>query len=237
MKALLSKEFKLCLHPTVFIYLAMVLMLLIPNYIYLVACFFLCNAMFFIFQTSRENGDPMYTAMLPVSKAQAVKARVLLVVIFQLLQLLLMAGMCAFALVAMDLEKGNGGGTDHSLSLLAFALVLYAIFNIIFLPSFYKTGYKAGIAFIKGAIGVWLWIVVIEGLMIASGAMAGNESAPAFFRFIAENVDCMPSHAPDPARAWTVQGILLAAGAAVYAVLTALAVRVSIKRYEKVDVQ
>jgi hypothetical protein len=237
MKALLNKELKLCLHPTVFIYLALVLMLLIPSYPYLVACFFLCNAMFFIFQTSRENGDPMYTAMLPVSKAQAVKARVLLVVIFQLLQLLLMAGMCALALVAMDVEKGNAGGTDHSLSLLAFALVLYAIFNSIFLPSFYKTGYKAGTAFIKGAIGVWIWIMLIEGLMIASGAVMNSGADIPFFRFIAENIDRMPIKAPDPARAWTVQGILLAAGAVIYAALTTLALRVSVKRYEKVDVQ
>ena len=75
MKALLFKDYKLCLHPTIFIYLAMVLMLLIPSYPYLVSCFFVCNAIFFIFQSSRENGDPMYTAMLPVSKAQTVRAR------------------------------------------------------------------------------------------------------------------------------------------------------------------
>ena len=99
MKALLNKEFKLCLHPTVFIYLGLILMLLIPNYPYLVSCFFVCNAIFFIFQTARENGDAMYTAMLPVSKAQAVRARVLFVVIIQAIDLLLMAGMCAFALI------------------------------------------------------------------------------------------------------------------------------------------
>ena len=31
MKALLNKEFKLCVHPALFIYLALILMLLIPN--------------------------------------------------------------------------------------------------------------------------------------------------------------------------------------------------------------
>ena len=74
MKALLNKELRLCLHPTVFIYLGLVLMLLIPSYPYLVSCFFICNAIFFVFQQSRENGDALYTAMLPVSKAQAVRA-------------------------------------------------------------------------------------------------------------------------------------------------------------------
>jgi hypothetical protein len=237
MKALLSKEFKLCLHPTVFIYLAMVLMLLIPSYPYLVACFFLCNAVFFIFQNARENGDPLYTAMLPVSKAQAVRARCLFVVMLQIIELLLMVGMCAFGLVAMDLEAGNAGGTDLSLSLLAFALILFAIFNLIFLPSYYKTGYKAGSAFLKGAIGVWIWLMLVEGLMIASGAMAGNESVPAFFRFIAENIDRMPIKAQDPAKAWTVQGILFGAALLIYAVCTLLAAKISVKRYERVDVQ
>ncbi|MBQ1820020.1 MAG: ABC-2 transporter permease [Clostridia bacterium] len=227
MKALLSKEFKLCLHPAVFIYLALILMLLIPNYPYLVSSFFVCNAIFFCFQQARENGDAMYTAMLPVSKAQAVRARVLFVVIIEAIDLVLVAGMCAFSIVSMPHQ--NAGGTDHGLSLLAFALVLFAIFNLIFLPSFYKTGYKAGSAFLKGAIGVWIWIVLCEGLMIASQAAV---MVP-FFRFIHENIDCMPK----TAQAWTVQGILFGAGLLIYAVCTALAAHLSVKRYEKVDLQ
>ena len=231
MKALLNKEFKLCLHPAVFIYLSLILMLLIPNYPYLVSCFFVCNAIFFCFQQARENGDAMYTAMLPVSKAQAVRARVWFVVIIQAIDLALMAGMCAFAIVSMP--PTNAGGTDHGLSLLAFALVLFAIFNLIYLPSFYKTGYKAGSSFLKGAIGVWIWLMLIEGLMIASGTMAGNDSAPAFFRFISENIDCFPQ----TAKAWTVQGILFGAGLLIYAACTLLAARLSVKHYNQVDVQ
>lgn len=231
MKALLSKEFKLCVHPALFIYLALVLMLLIPSYPYLVSCFFVCNAIFFCFQQARENGDAMYTAMLPVSKAQTVKARVWFVVIIEMIDIVLMAGMCAFALVAMP--ETNGGGTDHSLSLLAFALVLFAIFNLIFLPSFYKTGYKAGTAFIKSAIGVWVWLIFCEGLMIASHAIAAGSLDIAFFRFIHENVDCMPK----TAGAWAAQAVLFGAGLLVYAVCTLLALKISIKRYEKVSIQ
>ncbi len=231
MKALLNKEFKLCLHPTIFIYLALVLMLLIPSYPYLVSCFFVCNAIFFVFQNARENGDSMYTAMLPVSKTQTVKARGLFVVIVQMIDIVLMAGMCALSLVAMP--GFNSGGTDHSLTLLAFALILFTIFNLIFLPSFYKNGYKAGTAFIKGAIGVWIWIVVAEGLMIASGAMMMNGANVPFFRFLAEKLDCFPK----TSEAWTAQGILFGTAAVIYALGTWLAVRLSVKHYERVDVQ
>ncbi len=234
MKALLSKEFKLCLHPTVFIYLAMVLMLLIPSYPYLVACFFLCNAVFFIFQNARENGDPLYTAMLPVSKAQAVRARCLFVVMLQIIELLLMVGMCAFGLVAMDLEKGNAGGTDLSLSLPAFALILFTIFNLIFLPSFYKTGYKAGASFLKSAIGVWIWIILCEGTMIATRVIVTEKGLDLpFFRFLARNIDCFPK----TKEAWTVQAILFLAALLVYALGTLLAVRLSVKNYDKIDVK
>ena len=230
MTALLNKEFKLCLHPATFIYLALVLMLLIPNYPYLVSCFFVCNAIFFCFQQARENGDAMYTAMLPVSKAQAVRARVWFVVIIQAIDLALMAGMCASEIVSMP--PTNAGGTDHGLSLLAFALVLFAIFNLIYLPSFYKTGYKAGTAFLKSAIGVWIWLVLCEGLMIASNAVAESGADIAFFRFIHENIDCMPK----TEATWTVQAILFGAGLVIYVVCTLLAARLSIKRYEKVSV-
>ncbi len=231
MKALLNKEFKLCLHPAAFIYLSLVLMLLIPSYPYLVSCFFVCNGIFFCFQQARENGDAMYTAMLPVSKAQAVRARVLFVVIIEAIDIVLMAGMCAFALVAMP--ETNGGGTDHGLSLLAFALVLFAIFNLIFLPSFYKTGYKAGSAFLKSAIGVWIWLMLVEGLMIATNAVMESGLDIAFFRYLHENIDCMPK----TASAWTVQAILFGAGLLLYVVCTLLAMKISIKRYEQVDVQ
>lgn len=231
MKALLYKDFKLCLHPTIFIYLAMVLMLLIPSYMYLVPCFFLCNAIFFIFQQARENGDPMYTAVLPVSKAQTVKARTLFVVIFEILDFLLLAGMCAFSLVAVN--GSNAAGTDHSLSLLAFSLVVFAVFNLVFLPGFYKTGYKAGAAFVKATVAVWLVIFAIEGLMIAARIVTDSGLDVGFFRFLSNYVDCFPASA----KAWTVQAILFGAGLLVYVVGTLLAVRMSVKRYEQVDVQ
>ena len=231
MKALLNKEFKLCVHPATFIYMALVLMLLIPSYPYLVSCFFVCNAIFFCFQQARENGDAMYTAMLPVSKAQTVKARVWFVVIIQMIDLVLMAGLCAFAIVSMP--PTNAGGTDHSLSLLAFALVLYAVFNLIYLPSFYKTGYKAGTSFIKGVIGVWIWIIIVEGLMIATHAVCadGNTTIP-LFRFLHEYVDILPA----TSGAWKVQLILFGIGAVVYILFTILSLWISIKRYEQVDI-
>jgi hypothetical protein len=54
-----------------------------------------------------------------------------------------------------------------------------------------------------------------------------------FFRFLYENIDCFPK----TAQAWTAQAILFGAALLIYAVGTFLAVRLSVKRYEMVDVQ
>ena len=88
-------------------------------------------------------------------------------------------------------------------------------------------------AFLKGAIGVWIWLVLCEGMMIASNAVMESGADIALFRFIHENIDCMPK----TAEALTVQAILFGAGLLIYVVCTLLACRVSIKRYEKVSVQ
>ena len=101
------------------------------------------------------------------------------------------------------------------------------------LPSFYKTGYKAGSAFLKSAIGVWLWLLPCEGLMIASNSVVESGLDIPFFTFLHENVDCMPK----TAQAWTMQAILFGAGLILYVLCTLLAVKISVKRYEKVDVQ
>ena len=49
-------------------------------------------------------------------------------------------------------------------ALLAAGFLLYAVFNAVFLPSFYANGYKVGVAFIKALISVTLLMIVCEAL-------------------------------------------------------------------------
>ena len=69
-------------------------------------------------------------------------------------------------------------------------------------------------------------------MMIASNAVMESGVDIAFFRFIHENIDCMPK----TAEALTVQAILFGAGLLLYVVCTLLAAKISVKRYEKVSV-
>lgn len=89
MKQLLYKEFKLALHPTAVIFLALSAMLLIPNYPYYVTFFYTCLGVFFICLNGRENRDIYYSMLLPIRKRQIVKARFLMVAALQLAQAVL----------------------------------------------------------------------------------------------------------------------------------------------------
>ena len=89
MKELLFKEFKLAMHPTSYLFLAVGALLLIPAYIYYVAFIYTCLSIFFLFLIARENKDILFTVSLPVRKRDAVKARCLMVAIIELAQTLL----------------------------------------------------------------------------------------------------------------------------------------------------
>ena len=225
MKQLLYKEYKLCLVSMVPIFYLFALMLLIPSYPYLVACFFTCNGIFYLFKQSVVNGDLLFTTLLPVAKGDVVRARVRFVVIIQMIMFLLLVPLCY---VNHLLVTGNPAGTDGSLTLLAAALVLFTIFNGVFIPGFYKNEQKMDKLFLISLVAVFGWIVLWEGFMIT--AAAARDAVP-FFAWVETHLDCWP----ETCGAWTVQLIALATGALVYVLGNALITRRAVRVFERVD--
>ena len=82
-------------------------------------------------------------------------------------------------------------------------LILFAIFNAIFLPRYFRESHKSGKHFLIALIGVFLWVTLFEGILIASSA--AGQYIP-FFGWIRDNLDAFPK----TPGAWTAQGILLA---------------------------
>ena len=226
MKQLLYKEYKLCLVSMVPIFYLFALLLLIPNYPYLVAAFFTCNSIFFLFKQSVANGDLLFTALLPVPKGDVVKARVGFVVVIQMIMFLLFIPMIFVnhALYA----GGNPAGTAGSLTFLAAALVLFTIFNGVYIPAFYKDETKTDKLFLISLIAVFGWIILWEGFLITCGA--AQRLVP-FFAWVETHLDCWPA----TAEALTCQIIALAIGAAAYIVGTILTTRKAIENFEQVD--
>ena len=163
MKALLYKQFRLVCHPMTPIFCLFGIMVLIPNYPYTVIFFYVMLGLFFTFLNIREQKDIYYSALLPVPKRDTVKAGCAFVVIIEVLSLVVLIP-CSLLAVHLQPGKDNLVGLDPNLALLAAGFLLYAVFNAVFLPSFYANGYKVGVAFVKAVIPTTLAMIVLEAL-------------------------------------------------------------------------
>lgn len=163
LKTLMNKELKLSVHETNYIFLSLATMLLIPNYPFYVAFFFPCLGIFYLFMNGREQNDVYFTALLPVRKRDVVKARFVTVIAIQIIQILLSIPV---ALIRNNFMKiPNAAGMEANIAFYGFVFVMYALFNLVFLPAFYKTGYKIGVPFIMASAAQLVLIALMETLM------------------------------------------------------------------------
>jgi len=164
MKALLQKEFSLCVHPTCYIFLALgAMMLLIPSYPLYVCFFYITLGLYFVFLVGNEKRDIMFSVLLPVAKRDLVTARTLLMVFFELAVLILAI---PFALLRYALHiPANPVGIDPGIAFFGLVLVQFAIFNLVFLPGFYKTGDKCGKPFLTAIALDFVFIIAAEAAM------------------------------------------------------------------------
>ncbi|MBC3887552.1 hypothetical protein GH810_04440 [Acetobacterium paludosum] len=159
-KNLLYKEFKLALHPTCYIFLLMAFMLLIPNYPYYVAFFYQTLGIFFIFVGGQANNDVYFTTLLPVPKRATVKARFGVIIIMELAQI---AVSIPFAILRNSLNPlENQAGMEANIALFGLVLMMYAIFNMVFLPMVYKTAFKIGLPYVFACSAMAIFVGVAE---------------------------------------------------------------------------
>ena len=213
MKTLLYKQLRLACHPMTPVFCLSGIMLLIPNYPYSVAFFYVTLGLFFTFLNMREQKDIYYSALLPLRKRDTVRAAVAFTVLVELLSVVITA---LFCLLSAKLQPGkdNAVGMDANLMLLGAGFVLYGVFNLVFFVCLYRSGYKVGAAYLKANLALWPMMLLAEAL-------------PHFPSLVWLNrVDV---------RANLRQIPILLFGMAVFAVLTILAYRRSARLYERVD--
>ncbi len=212
MTTLLYKEIRLAAHPTSIVFIFLGCLVLVPAYPYSVIFMFGCLAPYITFLNARETNDAWYTAILPVTKRESVLGKCLLIASFQLFQLLFSIPF-AFLRSALNIEN-NPVGLDATLAWYGFGLTVYAVFDFVFISSFYKSGYKAGKAFLLASIPMVLLILMVE-VMPHIPALTWLDSY-------------QPKHL-------LMQLPILAAGFICYAALLLFAYRISVKRFNKVD--
>ncbi|MBR5111711.1 MAG: ABC-2 transporter permease [Clostridia bacterium] len=213
---LLKKEFRLCLHPTAPLFLALASMILIPNYPYAVSFFYVTLGVFFICLTGRENHDAGYTAALPVSRKQIVEGRILLVCCLELADLLAAALMVW--LKSLIGFSPNQAGMDANIALLGEGFLVFSLFNLIFFPRWYKDINKVGAPFLLASAAVFVYILL---------AIVSTYAVP-FVR------DCLDTQDPDHL---TEKLLFTGAAALVFACSAWLTVQLSVRRFEQVDLQ
>lgn len=212
MIALTNKEVRLCAHPTSIVFSFLGCLVIVPAYPYTVIFMFGCLAPYLTMLNARETNDAWYTAVLPVTKRESVAAKFTLTAAFQLFQLLISV---PFVLLRVTLDiPNNPVGIDATVAWYGFGLVIYAVFDLVFLTTFYKSGYRAGMAFILAAIPMAM-------LMLAAEATA---YIPALVWLDSYDSEHLLKQLP-----------ILIAGAACYAAALLAAYRISAKRFEKVD--
>lgn len=210
---LLYKEMRLVAHPTSIVFAFLGCLVLVPSYPYSVIFMFGCLAPYITFLNARETNDVWYTAVLPVTKRESVLGKCLLVVFFQLFQLLFSI---PFALLRNTMNIANNPvGLDATVAWYGFGFILYAVFDLVFLTAFYKSGYKAGKSFILAAIPMVFLMVAIE--------------ATAHIPLLSWLDSNQPVHTQ-------MQVPILIVGVICFTVLMTLAYQISAKRFTNVDV-
>ena len=214
MKALQSKNWRLAMSPVPLLFLLLSGLILIPNYPYYVTFFYNSLGIFMWMQSLRENRDTAYMMLLPVTKAEMVRARLRTVVQLELLQLL--ACVPFMVLRASYGHLNNAVGIEANAAFLGLGLVQMGLFNLVFFPMHYRNAYDLGKPFLAASAAELFYIVLVE---------ACDHVIP-YMKTVCESYALR-----DQLRQWP----MLLGGVAVFALLTWAAERSSVRRFEKVD--
>ena len=160
---LLRKELRLAVHPSLYVFIFLGALVLVPAYPYGVVFFFAMLGIFQSMMYARETRDIYFTALLPVRKRDAVKAKLLLAAFAQLAQLLISI---PFAFLrTLYLSNGNPVGIEANVAYYGFGLMIFGVFNLVFFTQFFKTAYKAGVAFLIALIPSTICIFAMEAVV------------------------------------------------------------------------
>lgn len=216
MNKLLHKELKLTVTLLTYLFIAFGFMALLPGYPILLGAFFVSFGIFQTFQSAREANDIIYSALLPVSKADVVKSKFVSAVFIELCGFAIMA---VLTLIRMTVLKDAAVYRANALMtanfvFLGFALLIFGCFNAVFIGGFFKTAYYYTKPFILFIIAAFIIIGAAETLHHIPGFEAVNAFG---FEHLA------------------LQLSALLGGMILFAVLTLLSLKASVSNFEKID--
>ncbi|MDR2930204.1 MAG: ABC-2 transporter permease [Propionibacteriaceae bacterium] len=213
-RPLICKEFDLAIPRANYCWLAAVVLLLIPNWPFVVVFSYLFfGFMLIVVQTDKVNHDLMFCASLPIPKSGAVTARAMTLILVEAAMVVLAI---PFAIARFWLyDHDNVAGMNVNLTFFGLIFVMFAVFNVIYLPGAYKRAYRM------------LW-PLLGGTLIAMGVGGTLTVAVSVVPALTVLNDRGLDHIG-------LQLIVLVAGVAIWGGMTWLAWRKAVSNYESVD--
>lgn len=214
---LVMKDVRLAVPPFFFLFPFLFgALMLIPGWIYFIVPLYFCWITIpNVFNQFKAQNDLMFTSVMPVSKRDMVKARVTVIVGLELLHIVIAA---IFGSISMVLYPDTTYlFFPPNMGFWGLNLVMLAIFNLIFIPMFYKTAYKFGWALLAAVVAAMLFAGIAQWLGIQNPVL--NEI---FYGTGAQQV--------------TLQIFILIAGIVIFAALSMIANRLAVKRFLRVEI-
>ena len=175
MNALLNKEIRLSASVLSYIFIISGVLTLVPGYPILCGAFFVTLGLFHSFQNSREANDIVFSALLPVAKHDVVKGKFMFSLMIEMAAFLLMVILTVIRMTVFadsDVYHDNAL-MNANLFFLGSALVIFGLFNLIFIGGFFKTAYKLS-CFFPYIIAAFIVIGVAEAMHYLPGLGAVN---------------------------------------------------------------
>ena len=171
MKHLLYKEFKLSV--PLLSYLLIILLAMsalspaFPSFVPLLYMGATYTFLFIGMNKTTTTNDLYYTCTLPIRREDVVKARVGTLTVIQFIEIVLVFGFMSISTFIFDVAAGKSMQVSLNMrqpvALLAVYLISYSVYDIIYLPWFYKNG-KSIIA--NMLVGILSTSIVAAGLTI-----------------------------------------------------------------------
>ncbi len=214
MLKLFAKELKLNMPKASYLFSLLVLVMLAPNYPAIVGIGYVVMQIFRYFQWVQANRSQEFSLLLPVKRSDIAKSMILVVVFLQMITITL-ALLCVVACYFIY-PAGNIVGIDSNLAFLGVALLCLATFNVVFLPGYFKTGEKCGLPLVWGLVGFLCCYGLCEtAIQIVPSLNVALDSYSEQYLW--------------------ARIVALLVGIVVYCVCTVIATKISVKRFEKVN--
>ncbi|MBE6019212.1 MAG: ABC-2 transporter permease [Clostridiales bacterium] len=216
MNMLLKKEMRLSALLLTYLFIGFAFMTMIPGYPILCGVFFITLGIFQSFQSAREANDIVFSALLPVAKKDVVKGKYQFCVFIELCGVLVMAVLTLVRMTVLSEASiyRQNALMNANLFFLGMVLLLFGVFNVIFLGGYFKTAYGLGKPFVIYIIVCFFIIGIAEALHHFPGLEALNA-----FGF---------DHP-------VLQLSTLLTGVLLYVLLTMLSYNRSCRNFEKID--